>query len=525
MITIKDFLKYGYFPKELPPPFNSKSYAEKTSSDGIPDCLVNPQKKGKVSVYNLARPGSLRRILGIPNPIHHYSLVKVIVDNWGALESHFNSGTFSNTKPTISTTKNSRYLVGNVKLDERVVHRARILSTSRYYLRTDITRCYPSIYTHSIPWALHTKKVAKKNTKNSLFGNLIDKKLRHGQDNQTIGIPIGPDSSLVIAETVLTAVDLSLSKEIVSMGFRFIDDYEFGFKTLQEAEETLGALQEVLSTYELELNPKKTSIIDLPYPVEAIWASELRIFNIEAKGVVTQKYDLIAFFGKAFELSKKYPEESVLRYALGKLNNSNIIFHPSNWGLLQNLLLQVLMAEAGTLQPVMVMLEKHRGHGYSLDIDKFSLVLFNIFDAHSKIGHHSEIAWALWAIIIFNITLPEEQARNIEKINNSVVALLALDAMERGLINKSTFDLSLWQSYMNEDELYGENWLLCYEAAYKGWLTGTEDYISKDACFSYLKNNDVSFYDGMLISSREETNLPAVFLRLAKLMESASSPY
>lgn len=32
----------------------------------------------------------------------------------------------------------------------------------RYMMQTDITDCYGSIYTHSIPWAIHTKKVAKK---------------------------------------------------------------------------------------------------------------------------------------------------------------------------------------------------------------------------------------------------------------------------------------------------------------------------------------------------------------------------
>lgn len=48
-----------------------------------------------------------------------------------------------------------------------------------YVLHTDISDCYGSIYTHSVPWALHTKTVAKANRDdNNLIGNTIDKHLR-----------------------------------------------------------------------------------------------------------------------------------------------------------------------------------------------------------------------------------------------------------------------------------------------------------------------------------------------------------
>lgn len=41
----------------------------------------------------------------------------------------------------------------------------------KYLYHTDIANCYGSLYTHSIPWALHSKKVAKdKERKKSLIG-------------------------------------------------------------------------------------------------------------------------------------------------------------------------------------------------------------------------------------------------------------------------------------------------------------------------------------------------------------------
>jgi hypothetical protein len=64
-------------------------------------------------------------------------------------------------------------------------------------LAADISEFYHSIYTHSISWALHTKLFAKSNQKAKVVGNLLDKATQNGQHGQTVGIPIGPDTSLV----------------------------------------------------------------------------------------------------------------------------------------------------------------------------------------------------------------------------------------------------------------------------------------------------------------------------------------
>jgi hypothetical protein len=50
---------------------------------------------------------------------------------------------------------------------------------------------------------------------------------------------------------------------------------------------------------------------------------------------------------------------------------------------------------------------------------------------------------------------------------------------------------------MTEDELWGNNWLLCYEANFKNWLpsVGGVDHVSRNSYFSILKQNNVSFYD------------------------------
>ena len=49
---------------------------------------------------------------------------------------------------------------------------------------------------------------------------------------------------------------------------------------------------------------------------------------------------------------------------------------------------------------------------------------------------------------------------------------------------------------MSESELYGEMWLLAYEANVRQWLLakGNVDFVAGDTSFAHLKNNNVRFY-------------------------------
>ena len=54
-------------------------------------------------------------------------------------------------------------------------------------------------------------------------------------------------------------------------------------------------------------------------------------------------------------------------------------------------------------------------------------------------------------------------------MEDSVVAVLALDAKAKGLISNNV-NLTLWASMMTTQSLFEENWLLSYEANVKKWL-------------------------------------------------------
>lgn len=214
--------------------------------------------------HDLARPGRLPRRFGIPNPLGAHATAKGVADNWDTLKGFTRTSRFSTSGPVESD--GERAIEWSLSWRQRQVRQAEARAAARYLVRADISLFYPSVYTHSIPWALHGKATAKKQRRpQALLGNQIDFAVRQAQDQQTIGIPIGPDWSQVIAEVLLTAVDNAVARRFPDLvGFRLVDDYEFGCSSEPEAEEVLSVLRAELGEYELSLNTQKTEIVDSP---------------------------------------------------------------------------------------------------------------------------------------------------------------------------------------------------------------------------------------------------------------------
>jgi len=496
---LSHILARGYFPKELPPPFNTKSFG--TFADTAPAVFhLDTTKKGiknnlttRSAIHNLARTGTLRRKLTIPNPVSQYQIARAVAEGWVELKSACVKSPFSLTTPRYLK-HGARAITARHPFDAIPVARARSRTASRYLLATDLSQFYPSIYTHSIPWALHTKSVAKaKPNDYSLLGNVLDLAMRNGQDKQTIGIPIGPDTSLVIAEAILSSVDVQLNGAIATRGFRYIDDIACGFRTIAEAEETLGLLQHLVGDLQLQLNPRKTRITDLPSELEASWVPHLRLFAFRSSTPGAQQTDLLSYFGRAFELAASQREEAILRYAVRRLRSVNIF--EKNWPLYESLLLQCLSVEPGTAPAVIGELYKYHVR-MPLDRPRIAESLQQLIEDHAPLHHGSEVVWALWGAICLGCQL---EASTVEKsllAGDPCVALCALHARAKGLV-AGAVDVSSLEALMNEAELVEGQWLLAYEANVKGWLPnlGGIDFVAASKHFGPMKAAGVSFYD------------------------------
>ena len=182
--------------------------------------------------------------------------------------------------------------------------------------------------------------------------------------------------------------------------FRYVDDYEIGFASYSAAESGLAILQAVLAEYELNINPRKTSIIELPVPLDSPWTSELRTFLFRTK---TQLNDLIHYFGRTFELAKSHPDENILKYSISRMNSIEI--DNANWEVYQDILCQCAMAEPATLSYVVDQFLRYSRASYAVNKSKLQMVVSQIISTYGPLDHGNVVAWALWACILFEISV------------------------------------------------------------------------------------------------------------------------
>jgi len=315
-------------------------------------------------------------------------------------------------------------------------------------------------------------------------------------DGQTRGIPIGPDTSLVLAEILLAAVDDGLIDQFDPFvrGYRYVDDYELSFVTLSDAEKQLTALQGLLGEYELLVNPRKTSLIELPAPLQDNWSVDLSRFPIRDRAQpIGQRNDLIALFSKALETAQQRPLESVLRYAVARVERLDV--GARAWRTFQNCTLAAVTADSSTLAVALgAMHEVSTRGGHTVAQAPLRDVFESIIRIHAPRAQGSEVAWALWGALAWNVDLSAEAGALVSEMDDNIVALLSMHAEDRRLFPLGSLDKTKWDSLVNQpDVLVSENWLLGYEANQQGWLHCPA--VAADAIFSAMSASNIIFYD------------------------------
>ena len=412
--------------------------------------------------------------------------------HWADIEVHCNSQRIAISRPVVTRTA-ERAVRPRFRFGEKSKLRPRLWRGQKYVLFTDVGQFYPSLYTHAIPWALHTKAVAKAN-RNNTKGDDIDRELRGGQGGQTIGIPIGPDTSFVVAEIVLTAVDGLVKQKVPNYrGLRYLDDYEAAFPTRAEAEEAQGHLEGALGDFELVINPFKTRVVELPQPFHSTWTREISAFPIRTATSRQALSDIISLFSRAAEVARDQP--GALRYTL--LTARNVPVDTVSWPTFQALVWSAVSAEPTTMATALdLLILKAQQVGVAINPAGAAEVVETLILRHAPLRNGSEVAWALWVAILLQINLSTDAARAVSAMEDDFVSLLALDADSRGLFPAAALDKTAWETLINyNDVMSSSNWLMAYEGTIKGWLGSAAQQVAADPFFRVLQQNNVSFYD------------------------------
>lgn len=496
-------LERGYFPSQLPPCFKTKDLAAIHSAIYASWLALQPApKKGakipkapdsKGERFSVARAGYQRRLTSIPNPVAQTYLATHLVANWPHLVRHYRQSKLSASRPRFLRNGERGANIPSMQLlYERKVLRA---AGYRFMLKTDISRFFPTIYTHSVPWALHGKAAAKRNRTPTAkyYGNLLDLSLRQCQDGQTMGLPIGPDTSHVIAEAIATSVDLELRRRLKGFpaGFRYVDDYFLFFSTMEEAEAGLAALTRALQEFELHINVEKTGTCSVLEITDDYWPHQLRSFTISKDGR-KQLTDIHHFFELAKDLARKNTDENVMAYALKRA--SAVVIRKDNWPVFEAHLCHVVLAYPNTLQNFARILSTYWDVGYRINKDRLERLVNAIVQAHAPLEHHSEVAWCLWICKKLELTLSAANVELVSDMHSSICALILLDLDASGRLPRPP-KMTYWKSVETTGSLYDDLWLLSYEAGVRGWGGLKDAHVLADPHFSLLAISGVRFYD------------------------------
>jgi len=492
-MNLTDLIKKGYFPQELPPPFNTDSFADKYTKvkeewNKFDKSIKSTYTETKYISISIPKVGFSRRFLGIPNPIQFGALSEVICSNWDAIQSIYMQSKLSASKPIPNGAKGRS--VKTVMTFGQFRKQCLIDSFDKVYeLKTDISKYYPSIYTHTIPWAIHTKATAKEKRKDlSMLGNQLDQFVHQAQSGQTIGVPIGPDTSLILSEILGCTFDKQLKTKFPFIkGYRYVDDYYLYFSSQADAERVFKFLQTLLTDFTLIINEEKTTIKKFPFEFQAEWTITLNDFAISEKPK-SKADDIFNFVSLAFKYANCYPKDSVLKWAIKKLAGTQI--EKENWELYESLIFKMALSEPAILPNLTKILITYKSF---VSKRKLSNLIKEFLTIHVAKGHSFEVSWTLWIAKTFSIKIPKKLADSIFASNDFASILIALDLKENKLISSNT---SLLIKELELASFKDERWLFVYEAIIKKWLRPTKtDLLSKSKYFMILKKLNVSFYD------------------------------
>lgn len=451
----KRLLAHNFFPRvakrgdEFPPCFVSTDFTPKLAS-----ALVRRKKRsdgyGAISLRS-ARHDLAPRNLEIIHPRAFADIARLLKTHWEEWKD-----VISNESSAIRVSDHADGRVFSMVTTNEIDDL--FFPGGRFLAKVDITNFYGSIYTHSIPWSIHGLSQAKANQGDkSDWANELDLVLRHSRRKETIGLPAGPGTSGIASEILLRRVDHSLRNR----GFRFlryIDDYYYVGTSLDDAENFISKLNDELAVLKLSINPRKTSIKELPAPMKVSWMRELRA-SLRGRANSGRLSDTIDHALDALEQQ----EDGALRFALvsieAKIGKTNM--DDRQVEVIVDRLLSI-----GYLRPVVVGTACRLLNGLGAKAVKSRKEVLNrMLCEHARIRRTDATTWILYTMLAHRVAVGNDAVKAVMD-SKDCLALVLLSASRKYTKGVLEFLVNL-ESEDPPDYRRDEYWLLYYQLALK----------------------------------------------------------
>ncbi len=486
--------------------------------------LVSTGKNQKSKKSNTTAPTTLstykndisRRVISVPNPESFLRLAKYINENWDQVKSF--SASNNSLSPITFIKSYSRGVNEFINCESiREVLKARsdfinglkqcirVSLGYKYRLKIDIKNCYNSMYTHSISWAVCGKEAAKlyfrTHQPESLeeiyeISDRLDCFIRQQKNNETNGIIVGPYTSRIISEIILSRIDKMLTEK----GFvfkRYVDDYKMYFRTEAQAQESIPIIEKVLNEFNLSLNTSKTEVEKFPYEIIS-----------QIKNKYKEAFDENGVFGVLNAASQLYVsgEKGAYKYALKYLRDKNSL--KQDFQIIIPTLINIMLLDPRYGKYVTQYLKKHIPIN-SLDV--LSKVLNKELASSLQNELQQESLLFLQMIRDLNLKITANNIINTIKSNNDFSIIIALDIwknrkdmVERNKSEAQKINIAIRQLLNNleGEKISGPRWLLLYELHANNLISKKNlPAIDFNEFFQKILSMKITFYKGVKQSS------------------------
>ncbi|WP_345940455.1 antiviral reverse transcriptase Drt4 [Pseudomonas sp. MS19] len=489
--------RFNYFPNqknvvgEMPPIFSTVTFTPEIAEKIIVSGALKKRKLGFDYVsYSVTRHNNIPRTLGLMHPVAAAHLAKVVSDNWEDIK-YIKGNELSMIRPEQHT--DGRIMIMNYEDPDTKTIRALEDSFGKAFrVDADISNCFGSIYTHSIPWAVvgfdESKaklKGGKGNDRERHWSDELDYFQRSARRNETQGIPIGPGVSSIVVELILGRVD----KMLVDSGYcfrRYIDDYIAFCSTHEEAQDFIRILGVELAKYKLGLNLQKTKITKLPEPLSDGWVSQLGAVTpstIVSDSFSRRKlltFEVITYLDFAVRLNKETPDGSVLKYAIAT------VVHSLDSSAVKSVFLYVF--NLAWHYPVLIPYLGLVVRGTDVDVSEYERYFNDLIVVNAKSRRSDGMVWSLYYLIEYGLSVSPDAVQGIIDSADCVALVCLLKLQPDNELLKNFVDDILGAS----EYVIDQYWLLLYQY----YLVGKIDNPYKDDVFSLLRDYDVDFLKG-----------------------------
>ena len=174
-----------------------------------------------------------------------------------------------------------------------------------FLYKFDLSKCFDSIYTHSIVWAVLGLESVKEKVDESkkTFAGKFDLFIQYANYGETNGIVIGPEFSRIFAEIILQRIDKNIENKLIDKGYvlkkhyelyRYVDDYFLFCDSDLIKEEVIQLFRHELKEFKLAINNSKSKDYKKPIITEITVAKEriIKLFENEPRFQIEKKKEV-----------------------------------------------------------------------------------------------------------------------------------------------------------------------------------------------------------------------------------------